>query len=277
MKPATDRHSNKVFQVLQHLDAAESKRLVRYMHSPYFNQSKPLRQLCELLLRQIELGRENFSRHATWQKLFPGEPYDDLNFRKYCSDLLGLVEGFLAQEVFQQQPERKALATYEFVVNRKIEPLYNSALRDTRLRIEQPHPSLESYYHRYELERRYYTMMDYDVKWNLRANLEAISRNLDVFYWIQKLKLYGAALGQRKTSNQTYQLAFMDEILAYLRQHPPDDMPQLRSYYYAFLTIYEADQETHYFQLRRSLEEYGAIMSKPEAIELYDSAMHYCT
>ena len=247
------------------------------MQSPYFNQSKPLRQLCGLLLRQIELGKDTFSRTVIWTKLFPGVPYDDVNFRKYCSDLLGLVEGFLAQEMFQQHPERKALATYEFVVNRRLEPLYNSALRDARLRIEQPHPSLNTYYHRYELERHYYAMMEYDVKWNLRANLEAIAHNLDVFYWIQKLKLYGAALGQRKTNNQAYQLVFMDEILAYLRQHPPEDAPQLQIYYYAFLTIYEDDQEAHYFQLRRSLEEYGDNMPKQEVIELYDSAMHYCT
>ncbi|MEO6760027.1 MAG: hypothetical protein ABIO24_11285, partial [Saprospiraceae bacterium] len=272
-----DRHSNKVFQVLQYLDASECKRLLRYVHSPYFNQSKPLQQLCELLLRQIDLGRATFSRTALWQKLFRDQPYDDLNFRKYCSDLLGLVEGFLAQEMFQQQPERAALATYAFVVERKVVPLYNSALRDARLRIGQPHPSPETYYQRYELERYYYAMMEYAVKWNLRANLEAISQQLDVFYWIQKLKLFGAAIGQRKTNNQDYQLAFLDEILAYLHQHPPDDAPQLRIYYYAFLTIYEEDQESHYFQLRAALEEYGDSMSKPEAIELYDSALHYCT
>ncbi len=277
VKPAADRHSNKVFQVLQHLDAAESKRLVRYMHSPYFNQSKPLRQLCDLLLRQIELGRETFSRTNIWQKMFPGEPYDDVNFRKYCSDLLGLVEGFLAQEIFQQQPERRALATYEFVVKRKLEPLYNSALRDARLRIEQPYPALESYFHRYELEYRYHAMMEYDVKWNLRANLEVISHNLDIYYWIQKLKLYGAALSQRKTSNETYALTFMDEILAYFRQHPPNDSPQLQIYYYAFLTICEEEDETHYFNLRQALETLGSSMPKAEAIELYDSAMHYCT
>ncbi len=277
LKPAADQHTNKVFQVLQHLDATEAKRLLRYMHSPYFNQSKPLRQLCELLLRQIELGRTAFRRASVWQKMFPGTPYDDVNFRKYCSDLLGLVEGFLAQEIFEQHPERKALATVEFVVNRKLEPLYNSALRDARQRIEQPYQSLETYFLAYALERQCYTMLEYDVKWDVRSNLEAISHNLDIFYWIEKLKLYGAALSQRKTNNQVYQLDFMADILAYLRQHPPADAPQLTIYYYAFLTIYEEDNEAHYFDLRRSLEEYGTIMPKQEAIELYDSAMHYCT
>lgn len=276
-KPAADQHSNKVFQVLQHLDAAEGKRLLRYVHSPYFNQSAALRQLCALLLRQIELGRATFSRPAVWQKLFPGQPYDDVNFRKYCSDLLGLVEGFLAQEIFAQHPERQALATFEFVANRKIEPLYNTALRDARLRIGQPYRSPETYYYAFDLERRYYALMEYDEKWNVRSNLETIAHHLDVFYWIQKLKLYSAALSQRKTSNQTYQLDFMEEILAYLRQHPPHDAPQLTLHYYAFLTIYEEDQEAHYFHLRHLLETYGTLMSKPEAIDLYDAAMHYCT
>ncbi len=277
LKLFAEPYSNKVFQVLQRLDAVEAKRLGRYVHSPYFNQSKPLRQLCELLLRQIELGRTTFRRATIWQKLFPGVPYDDVNFRKYCSDLLGLVEGFLAQEIYEQHPERKALATLEFVVDRKLEPLYNSALRDARHRIEQPYQSLEAYFLAYVLERRCYALLEYDVKWDVRSNLEAIAHNLDIFYWIEKLRLYGAALSQRKTSNEVYQLDFMDDILAYLRQHPPADAPQLTIYYHAFLTIYEEDNEAHYFDLRRSLEEYGAIMPKQEAIELYDSAMHYCT
>ncbi len=44
--------------------------------------------------------------------------------------------------------------------------------------------TVDYYYKAYAIERQYYQMMDFDVKLDVRANLEEISRNLDLFYWI---------------------------------------------------------------------------------------------
>ena len=74
-------HTNKTWLVLRHFDHTERKRLIKFMASPYFNQSKTMAKLCELLLRLIEQGKPGFDRREIWGKLFPGEEYDDVNFR----------------------------------------------------------------------------------------------------------------------------------------------------------------------------------------------------
>lgn len=276
--PSREAHTNKIFQTLRFLDATEQKRLVKYMRSPYFNQSKTLAKLCEILLAHIEKGKDGFDRKTVWQKLFPGEAYHDVNFRKYCSDLLKQVEGFMAQEIIAEDEAGQAIDALEFIVRRNIEPIYGSALRQARAEMDKiPYRSIDYYRNAYAIEKQYYAMMDFDVKVNVRANLEEISYNLDIFYWIEKLKLYSSVLSQKRTGNYAYELNFVEEILSYLQKFPIEDVPELAIYYYSFLTLQDEENVEHYYNFRRTLDKYGAVMPEKESIELYDSALHYCT
>lgn len=271
-------YSNKVFQTLEYLESGEIKRLLRYLKSPYFNHSKTLVKLCELLLLQIERGKDGFSKETVWRKLFPVDSYDDVNFRKYCSDLLGLIEDFMAQEAIQQDPGRLALETLKFVSARKIGPLYNSAVQSARTALEsQPYRSTAIYLKSVLLEQQYYALMDFDFKLNVHSNIETISRNLDIYYFSEKLKLYCTALSRRKISNVAYELAFTDEIVQLLETYPKEEAPELAIYYYSYKTLEDDSDVSHYFKLRALLDQYGATMPRLEAIQIFDSALHYCT
>lgn len=271
-------HTNKVFLTLRYLHPSERKRLVKYLHSPYFNQSKTLAKLGEIMLEHIERGKEGFDRQAVWKKIFPGDPYDDVSFRKYCSDLLKHVEGFMAQETITHDETQQAIDTLDFIVRRKIEPLYSGSIKQIRNDLDKVNYRTLDYFKKvYFTERLYYTMMDFDVKVNVRANIEEISNSLDLFYWIEKLKLYCSMLSQQRTRNFNYQVKFMDEIRNYLINFPIEDVPELAVYYYSLLMLLEAETVEHYYNLRRLLDKYGAEMPQREAIELFDSALHYCT
>lgn len=271
-------HDNKVYQVLRQFDSVQVKRLVKFLQSPYFVQGKILPRLGELLLESLERNREGFYRETIWQQLFPGEPYDDVNFRKYCSDLLKQIEDFMAVEMLRNDDTRRSLATLEFVVSQKLEPLYNSALRQTRSQLEKsPYRAQDFFRHQFRIERLYYAMMDFDVKQDLRCNIEEISFNIDVFYWLEKIKLYSAALSQRKTRMFEYGLLFVQDLIQQVAQFPLEEVPVLAAYYYSLLTLVEEDQLEHYYNLRSMLERFADVMPQSEAIHLYDSALHYCT
>ena len=272
-----DLHSNKVYQTLCSLQAPDFRRLMKYMNSPYFNQSKTLTRLCELLGSAAERGDPGFDRMRFWQVLFPGEQYDDVNFRKYCSDLLKLVQDFMAQETIMNDPTRRSIDAMDFAVRRKIEPLFTGTLRQARAEMDKSqYRSLEYFKNAHTVERLYYSMMDFDVKLNVRANIEEIGYNLDLFYWIEKLKLYSSILSQKRTGNYEYKINFIEEILTYLKTFPIGEVPELAIYYYSFLTLYEEEKDDHYFKLRGLLDRFGILMPQKEAIELYDSALHYC-
>lgn len=274
----SEAYTNKVFQTLRYLEAGDFKRLSKYLNSPYFNQSNTLTRLCEIFIRLIERQAAGFDRKWVWNKLFAGEPYDDVNFRKYCSDLLKLVENFLAQESFENDPAEKNINLLTHVVQRKIDLLYSGVFRQARAEMsKKTYRSLDHFKNMYSIERLYYGMMDFDVKLNVHANIEEISYNLDLFYWIEKLKLFSSVLSQKRTGNYQYDLKFYHEILNFLHNFPIEDVPELAIYYYSFLTLYEEDKVEHYFNLRRLLDQFGVLMPKKESVELYDSALHYCT
>ncbi|MEI6408015.1 MAG: hypothetical protein WCR52_01415 [Bacteroidota bacterium] len=271
-------HSNKVYLVLCRLDSAAHKRLSRFLQSPYFNQGRTLPRLYKLLVECVEQGKPGFNRQIIWRKLFGETPYDDTNFRKYCSDLLKSIEAFMAAESQADSVEVQAMATLEYVVRHKVEPLFSTAFRQAKSSLAQKkYRTVDYFYYAYAAERQYYRMMDFDVKLDVRANIEEISKNLDLFYWIEKLKLYIAVLSQRKTGMHQYTLDFMAEIVLHLQNFPLDDAPELALYYYSFLTLYDAENVEHYYKLRSLLDVYGAEMPQQEAVELFDSALHYCT
>lgn len=269
--------SNKVYQVLQHLGEDDLKRFSKYLQSPYFNQSKNLNKLFEHLSRFLADGKDGFDRQEIWRKMFPGEAYDDVNFRKYCSDLLKLVENFMAHEVLERNTSRQKISALEYVVKDKIEPLYVSILRQARNELEiRPYKDIGYYYNSYLIERQYYTMSDFDVKLDVRPNIEEISHNLDIFYWIEKLKIQIAVLSQKKTRSHQYNIRFIDEIISYLEGFSMEDIPEISLYYYSFLTLYDESKIEHYNKLRSLLDEYGSDMPQKEAVEFYDLALHYC-
>lgn len=269
--------NNKLFQTLGYLEPPEVKRLLRYLKSPYFNQSKTLVRLCELLLAYVEKGKTGFIREEIWRKLVPGTAYDDVNFRKYCSDLLALVEGFFAQEAIRQDPGHLDVATMRFVAERKILPLYNSSTQSAKNALAgQTIQSTQVVQKAIAVEQQYYLLMDYDFKLNTKSNIESTSKYLDVYYFSEKLKLYCAAISQRKTSNIEYQLDFMEDIVRMLDGFPMEDFPELAIYYCTYLALKGADED-NYFKWRGLLERYGRQMPRLEAIQVFDSALHYCT
>ncbi|MFN0175986.1 MAG: hypothetical protein ACKVU0_15150 [Saprospiraceae bacterium] len=240
--------------------------------------SKTMASLCEVLVRLIERQVEGFDRQQVWQKIFPDEPYDDVNFRKYCSDLLRLVGAFMAQEIAETDELKKSIRTLTYAVQNRVEPLLLTTLRQARAAVEEkPYRSLDDFLSAYSVERQYYALMEFDVKVNTRANLEEISLQLDLFYWIEKLKLFSSMLSQQRTGNYQYDLKFMGQILEFLQGYPVEEVPELAIYYYSFLTLYEEENVSHYYNLRRLLDAYATVMPQNEAIELFDSALHYCT
>ncbi|MEZ4917625.1 MAG: hypothetical protein R2792_00855 [Saprospiraceae bacterium] len=271
------KFTNKIFQAICALPASSNRRLIRFLESPYFNQSKLLLDLCKLLLEYKNQDEEGFDRAALWDQLQPGVAYDDVNFRKYCSELLKLVEEFMAVENLQEHPEKKANHLLEYLVDHKVSPLYKSAIRKTRQRLQvKGYRTADYFYQSYLLERLYYKMKDFDVKLNVRANLEEISGNLDFFYWLEKLKFYNAVLSQRKTGTQEYELHFIDEIIGFLKGFPLEESPELALHVYTFLSLTDEENPEHYYAFREVLASQLDQMPPEEAVEFIDSAMHYC-
>ncbi len=271
--------SSKIYSILEHFDKYEQNRFRKYLCSPYFNKDETLKQLFEVFLRSInsrkavELGKEEI-----WEGLNIGKAFDDVRFRKYCSDLLKLVEGFLAQQVYEGTPLHKANFLMQSIGNRKMEELFSGAIRSAkRLSEKEPHKPASYYYYQYEIEKNYYDLTGFDVKRGQVSNVEAIANNLDVFYIAEKLRYYCLVLSRQYQLSHEYEILFIDEIINHIEKYNYQEVPPVAVYYQIFLALNDSENLDHYFLLKKLLEKYGLEFPNKEASNIYTYALNYCT
>jgi hypothetical protein len=107
---------SKLLSILRKLNTRERTRFKEYVASPFFNKHKGLIKLCDYLFEYTPLfNHENLSQKAAFAAIFPDEKYSEQLIYTLLSNLLELMNGFLAQiefgnnELAQKRLAMKAL------------------------------------------------------------------------------------------------------------------------------------------------------------------------
>jgi hypothetical protein len=274
--------NSKLYSILKAINKVEENQLRRYLLSPYFNVNESIISLFEYLTDSLqESSDEDFplDKKSIWRVISPGEKYNDVRFRKYCSDLLKLIEGFLSQQVFEKNELYQHLFLMEAVGKRKLAKLYNGAVKKAERALEKsPYRSAQFFFNRYRYERSFFNLYEFETKRDEKSNLEEIIRNLDIFYISEKLRLYCSALSRQRILSFEYKVEFIQEILEYLAQNPEYlEQPSIAIYYQIQLIYTAPENEEHYFKLKDLLGRYSQLFPIREAQEeLYIPPINYC-
>lgn len=270
--------NSKVYSILNYMNKYEQNNFTKFVLSPYFNKSKELVSLAEGLFSHINSGSSSdLPKEKLWQKMLPGKPYDDVRFRKFCSDLLKMAEDFYVLEMLDNNPLHKATYLMEAVGKKKMQRLYNSSMRSARRFSEQQkYQSADYYFFQYSIEKHYYNLTDSDSRRTEKTNIEDIILNLDYFYLAEKLRLLCSVISRQSIVSHEYKLLFKDEIIDYISRYDFEEVPAIAIYYQIYLTQTEAENESHYFLLKKYLKEYSLLFPQIEANEMYSYAMNYC-
>ncbi|GJM32273.1 MAG: hypothetical protein DHS20C18_12740 [Saprospiraceae bacterium] len=270
--------NTKVYSILEHFDKYEQNRLRKYLSSPYFNKNETLVELFEQFVNHINSEIQgDWAKEKVWKKIMPGVPYDDVRFRKYLSELLKLVEGFLAQNVYEKNPLHQATYLMDAVGKKKMTALYNSTMKTARrLSIQQKHRPASYYYYQYQIEKNFYELTGFDIKRTQKTNEEEIIQNLDYFYLAEKLRLLCSVMSRQYIVSTEYELLFIEEIINYIKKYKFEDVPAISIYYQIYLTQIESEHEEHYFKLKNLLGKNSHLFPKNQANDMYYYAMNYC-
>lgn len=270
--------TNKVYSAIQRLVPEELRRLVRFMHSPYFNNSTSLTRLCEFLIKAAGEQNPGFDKIEAWRAISPGEPYNDVNFRKHCSDLLNLLEVFFSHELLRNDEPTKAMNALAFAVERKMEPLYNKILKTIQKNLDVPFVKNSEYYlQRFKYEQMVYQLKQYDQVFDVKSNAEEMSHSLDFFYFIEKIKLYNAVLSQKRVGNFDYRIRLTEPVSKEIDEEMLKQDSELPMRYFSMLLLLDPHNETHYYRLRDILAQQAGSLLPKEAADLFEAALHYCT
>ncbi|HFA48746.1 MAG TPA: hypothetical protein ENJ95_07000 [Bacteroidetes bacterium] len=271
-------HNSKLYSILEYFDKYEQNRLRKFLLSPYFNRNEALVRLFDLLVENINSKtKPDLEKEDLWKKIYLNKDFDDVLFRKNGSDLLKLVESYLAQQVYEENPIYKANFLIKAVGVKKMKELFNSSIRTARrLSRQQVFRTSEYYLGQYQLEKNLFDLMELKHDRQTKKNVEAILNHLDRFYLAEKLR-YGCSVNsQTSMISHEYKLLFFDEIKKHIENYYYEDIPPVAIYYKIYLTQTDTEKKQNYFDLIKLLEKYGDSFPKEEAEFIYQAALNYC-
>lgn len=274
--------NSKLYSILQNFDKYEQNRCRKYLQSPYFNANQTLVDLYDLLIEDVNGKRKKrtFEKEDIWKELGLGDKYDDVRFRKFCSDLLKLIESFIAQEEFGSDKLQETIFLLKALGKKNVPKLQNSTLRTARNQSDQSlYRDTSFYLNQYMIERNFYELLDFETRRGDKSNVEDISNNLDLFYFTEKLRMTCETLSRKNLKLHDYELSFFKEVIELIESHPSllNQSPAMAVYYQIFLILNNPEKEEFYYELKTLLETHAKFFPPKIAVEeLYTSAQNYC-
>lgn len=268
----------KLYNILQRFSKIEMNRLEKYVNSPYFNRSEAIMSLFQLIIKNIESKKpKTLDKLELWEKLHPGAKYEDARFRKYNSDLLRLVEGYMAQQIYDENPLHQAIYLMDAVARKKIDKLHYTTIRAARdLSEQQEYKPATYYFYQYQIEKNLYVLTDFENKRDNATNVEKIINSLDKFYLAEKLKYYLEVLSRQNLISYDYEVLFIEEILQHLEKQEYLDYPPIAIYYQVYLMNKDPDNQSHYYKFKELIDIHIDIFPPEEAYSIYRIALNYC-
>ncbi len=274
---------SKLHIALESLSKYEQNRFVKFVKSPYFNKKVSLVNTIQYLVDYIRKNNDFPDKETAWKVAFPNENYDDKKLRKLNNDLLSLFEHFIAIEEFEKDnltPINMLLGGLSKRNLNKLHPnIINKANRLSERKLEK---SSRFYYQQYLLERNIFNLMsNTDRKTSFKSksftlNIDKISKNLDIFFIIEKLKYYSSILSWKKLYAIEDEVTFIDEIEQMLQHGDLKKEPVVNMYYRIMKTIKDPDDEQNYFELKDLVNQHIDKFDQFEKREIYEAIVAFC-
>lgn len=274
--------NSKLFSALSYFDKYEQNRLRKYIQSPYFNKNEGLVILFEEITKYHNKNKagkkvKKLKSDFLWEKIYSDKKYDDVRFRKLRSDLLKLIQGFLAQQVYDGNPLHQATYLIEAIGKKHLTTLNDSSIRFARnIPSEGLFKPSDYYYHQFKIEKNYSDLNQEEFRKKANERVEEIANNLDRYYLSEKLKYYSFVLAHQYFISHEYKLLFIEEIFTHIEKHEYDDILSISIYYRVCKMLLDTENEAHYFKLKVLLDEHGIDLPDDESQTIYKYALNYC-
>ncbi len=264
--------SSKLFAFLRSFSRYDLAQFRKYLASPFFNEREELVRLFDLL------GEGDTSKTSIWLRLFPATTYDDLRFRRHCSDLLRLAMDFTAYNQYASNPATGQVFLLHALASTDLEKHFDGVMRQAELMQEKAgHRDADFHYLSYMLHRRRHEHLEHiSPKTAAFDPIEKADYHLDCYYFAKKLEHYADKLGYSKMVSETAAVNIHPEFLGYLENSDFLEEPAVKAWYLVVRMMLHPD-ETHFFQeMKKLLETQASRFQQKELKTLFIHSMNYC-
>ncbi len=264
----------KLYRILYIFSAWETKRLLQFLASPFFNRRKELYEFARLITQK---DRVNFEKKHLWKCLFPQKEYDETQMRLQISRLFKLVEQYLACRNFLEKEEEVQINLAQAYRQFNKETHFKKTIEKTKERLEkQAIKDLHYLQMAYELEVEQY---DYIIsqKRDTDTNLQKISHLFDAYTIAGKLKQACLLHSHQAVYKKEYDTGLLQLVIEYVEANSHFlEIEAIAVYYYCYKAITDINNEKYFYLLRQLIDEHKEKFRVNEIRDIYLLAINYC-
>jgi len=265
--------NSKLYIILQTLSTKEKKKLKRFIQSPYFNENQFLIELFELLTVDIELDKKEI-----WNRIKPNASFNDVLFRRLCSDLFKLINDFIVIDQYKNSPVSKNNDLLVYFNDKNLDKHFWGIEKIQRQQMNKSAIRDADYYlNRLKLEEVVDEKKVKSIQLTKQVNLEQSDKMLDCFYLSRKLKNYCNVLNYKNVLNLEINQFISDEIFSLVDEHEQlQEIPAISIYFKIACTLVYPEEEYYLDDLIKLLDQHGNAFPMLELRDMYIFAQNYC-
>ncbi len=261
-----------VFEIVAHLSKTEQREVRNFLASPYFNLRSDVQLIFDLLAKEVAPP----SREVTWERCFPGLPFDDQQLRLTLSYLLKLLEQYLVLKEKQNEP----LADYHLLLaayrRRKLPRHFEKTQRAVSKSLDNQslrHPAY--YFENFLVENQQYLHLLESGR-TKELNLQIVEDQLTTAALALKLRQACLLRSHQAVFKTPYRIDLLDEILVLAEQPPYAEQPAVLVYRLCYVALFSGQDDPHFSAFKAALFEHGGRFPKEEIGSLYLLAINFC-
>ncbi|MBI5403650.1 MAG: hypothetical protein HY959_09615 [Ignavibacteriae bacterium] len=284
---------HQIIDILKALSEEEIKQFRKFLASPYFNRSRNVNSMFEILVKFYpDFNSDKLSKEFISSKLFGQGKFNDSTIRNLLSDLVNSSELFLMQENFR----KSALLSFDYL----LKELREKKLADVFLRnsekLNNRYSELKNvdseYYlakHKIELNKFNFSAVNEKIMDNKVADehlneLYLSGIYITVHYVIEIISLYLASIFYSINYNRPIENNFLKKAIKLVNL---EDLQSLLSQtehsfminiYISLMKMFEnMESDDAYYEYKNLVRAHSSKMDKDEAWFHYNNMVNYCT
>ncbi|MBK8636102.1 MAG: hypothetical protein KA767_13175 [Saprospiraceae bacterium] len=274
----------KAHYALKMLDAYELNAFRKFLSSPFFNQKESMITYLDILVEAMkkENGIHELVEQNVWNLIFD-QPFDEVKFRKLNSDFNTLIEKFLIQKEFEEDPHIANYYKINAFKKRNATKLYDSLINDIDVsRRTDPNRNAQYFLNQYNIEKGIFGLIPEDERkmdfksGNYGLDIDKISENLDIYFISEKLKYYTEILSWNQLYHTNLNIRGIEIVMKLANNPLFKEIPVIAVFSKIIQIKLEPENEEHYFELKNLVSQCLHLFPKSEGKEIIDAMLNYC-
>ena len=200
-----------------------------------------------------ENGIHELVEQNVWNLIFD-QPFDEVKFRKLNSDFNTLIEKFLIQKEFEEDPHIANYYKINAFKKRNATKLYDSLINDIDVsRRTDPNRNAQYFLNQYNIEKGIFGLIPEDERkmdfksGNYGLDIDKISENLDIYFISEKLKYYTEILSWNQLYHTNLNIRGIEIVMKLANNPLFKEIPVIAVFSKIIQIKLEPENEEHYF------------------------------